>query len=1702
MSSPTNDEELEAIAVAVASTADIEFNDSSDASSSTEKKTPLIRLTRMKGNNTRGCFGKSNNSNKRKKPTLNHLMVFNKRLEEARYEVDVDPYRGICAKTQAEMDASPWLKSCGNPDNEPVGINEENAEALETVRFTSISTCPTLLRWTIEAQKKAAMKNKRKRKGPKPEETVIVGVRPDDSSFVCECDSNPFCLVTLGGVMNDILLEKAKTLQQAKFCTPDNDDDNDSDVMETDECRPAVTFRSNTQALLDSTRKSVWIDANQVKLYLKPLLDGIMPLSDAVEMIRSSQRALVFDNPVNIPSRVRQRDGSIRFAVPPGISNLGATCYLNTQLQCLAQNLVFTKGIFRWQSPNCDDRMNNVISLFQELLARMREGAQNTCSALEWTTALGLDHGEQQDPNEFSRLLFARMSESFQAQALSNAPRVEDGESNLATLLSDLFQGAILYETKCLKCGTISSRREEFEDINLPIEKRPKEKRKSISSFFTRNKEFDTDLQYCLERYCEEEHMDGDNQYFCSVCNEKQNATRRTLFERLPPCLNIQLCRYVYDRNKGEKKKLSDKVRLPTEIRVEAIHNGTTQQHRYLLCAVMRHKGTTAYSGHYVAEAMDWPSGQWFEFNDETVTRLELGPNCSYNPNAPKDNSTDDEQKESAKKQNGSNEAYNMYYVEENFLAQSIYDHFRETSPSLLATTVSPSVLGGVRLDRSEHYSKLTKMCTDDKHMCEQLENRRSALRILFQEYHTVSSCDEQSVLVDSQKLCEYIACKPVQSDADFFDSGCGLLLRTDECAHQLLHPRDACRGKLIPASLFDRLVILIDNELNTLGDNERCINTLAARNLACQECAEVYVIELASKLESLEQQGDLLSAFDCIDLGLSDDADSLHSATKKRFLYAVSNTFLRQFRAHMQRLRKAVGDSKLNTIDALDPSTIAFELKQTSDNSSPVDKSEHSEFQRDSLVNGSVICRHGNLNTNKTTSVDFVSFETWSKIVTLFPAAECLKIDQDYVQIPSGIASLEAVCADCRDQSDAERQAKQRLKEIMKFLKKGIEEALVIYTSDPDQITRLDADETYVIMFKSDLTNWKRFAVTVQRCEPKADESLEQFAKRLLSPQSASWTPQSLLECHQPDKERVELVFSLFRPILCEQHGSPLYDALFKENLLNGDLQLRSDLVLFTEQDYQVFLSYVVAMTYALMANDCLEDRDANLDMHDAGEFIKRMKLSHSIHPVLRPRSELQSDVSASRSAVSLAEDISAKACCDDDCASAFRNWIFLDDAATAHKLSETKVSIMQDGMGTAKDDPIILDSDGEHKKGTSRSFTLRVFEAASRSGKGDIVSAVEQCMAWSSETPDNELLRRSTRKRKTRYPIGVITDEDTVQTSLGNNVAALRLCLMERCSNGSIYELNHTVALIFRHPPTTSPVAVDTEDCGDLSTSTTLSGRTELLFLPFDQNVMTLLELCESKLEADVVNNPAFDPSDYIALLRVSDVDESFSDIDKEALMDLLIDTSNAATKSNSATKSKSRNRAAERGFSGTLLSSALSGNTSSEKAESQEVATEIETEHAKDVANSCRKRPQETIDVDGGLELYIPNKRPQQAVEEQEKREMDVVRCSSVLDDIFSSPRNSDDESMTGLESPVLPTMTNTLIGNSAHNVEPTTGSALGQALLDLLRQNPDVTDERVALTSAMWTVREGNPQGEVEATNLLDTAYSKYLESTIQ
>jgi ubiquitin C-terminal hydrolase len=231
-------------------------------------------------------------------------------------------------------------------------------------------------------------------------------------------------------------------------------------------------------------------------------------------------------------------------------------------------------------------------------------------------------------------------------------------ELKLDKLLPSIYWGKFIISIQCSECSYSSERTEDFKFLPIPIVDCDDDSRKSRAAGVSN----DVDVQQLLDSSLHPEPMDGDNQYFCSGCQRKCDAMRYQNFEVLPPVLNLQLNRYVFDMESFSKQKCTTKVLLPHTLKVPL-----KETHQiYVLVAVQNHLGNSAHGGHYVANAMDWSTGVWFEFNDEDVEVLD-GPLSGFHPDQ-----TDISSDDSNRKISGSADAYNLLYVEKNYLSKSV----------------------------------------------------------------------------------------------------------------------------------------------------------------------------------------------------------------------------------------------------------------------------------------------------------------------------------------------------------------------------------------------------------------------------------------------------------------------------------------------------------------------------------------------------------------------------------------------------------------------------------------------------------------------------------------------------------------------------------------------------------------------------------------------------------------------------------------------------------------------------------------------------------------------------------------------------------------------------------------------------------------------------------------------------------------------
>ena len=361
-----------------------------------------------------------------------------------------------------------------------------------------------------------------------------------------------------------------------------------------------------------------------------------------------------------------------------GLSNQGATCYMNSLLQTLYMTPEFRREIYRWEYEEKLGNPETCIPLQLQILFVRLQTSQSYCIE---TTALTKSFGwtqaesfQQHDVQEFCRVLFEAIEKSTK-------------ETNSAKFIQDLYEGIYEDYVKCSSCNTESIREDKFLDLSLTI----KNQHERI---------YNDSVEKALTGFVRPEYLTEANQYFCETCKSKKDAQKGLKFKKLPYILVLQLKRFDYDYHTNKRIKINDKVSFEEIMNLNYLLNNsptTTQMdldespketipffdinlsrcnfhykevskkeylqtpsgkqnlpmdmhakkkykekkflkkqeertqkieeylkqgpYVYELYSIMIHSGS-AWGGHYYAYIKSFESGKWFSFNDANVAEI------------------------------------------------------------------------------------------------------------------------------------------------------------------------------------------------------------------------------------------------------------------------------------------------------------------------------------------------------------------------------------------------------------------------------------------------------------------------------------------------------------------------------------------------------------------------------------------------------------------------------------------------------------------------------------------------------------------------------------------------------------------------------------------------------------------------------------------------------------------------------------------------------------------------------------------------------------------------------------------------------------------------------------------------------------------------------------------------------------------------
>ncbi|KAH3671658.1 hypothetical protein OGAPHI_000363 [Ogataea philodendri] len=288
-----------------------------------------------------------------------------------------------------------------------------------------------------------------------------------------------------------------------------------------------------------------------------------------------------------------------------GITNQGATCYLNSLLQSYYFTKIFRKKVY--QIPT-QDEISFGYNSFQQYLEQPKsvslslqrifyslQTSNKPVDTLELTHSFGWNTADaftQHDVQELNRILMDRLESKMK-------------NTEIEGCLNDIFVGKMKSFIRCINVDYESSRTEDFWDIQLNVKNM-----KNIKESF--------------DNYVELELLNGDNKYDASGFG-LQDAEKGVVFEAFPSVLHLQLKRFEYDFEYDQLVKVNDRYEYFDSLDLKPYLDKDTEAYNenweYELQGVLVHQGDVSV-GHYYAMIKPTTKDEWFRFEDDRVWRV------------------------------------------------------------------------------------------------------------------------------------------------------------------------------------------------------------------------------------------------------------------------------------------------------------------------------------------------------------------------------------------------------------------------------------------------------------------------------------------------------------------------------------------------------------------------------------------------------------------------------------------------------------------------------------------------------------------------------------------------------------------------------------------------------------------------------------------------------------------------------------------------------------------------------------------------------------------------------------------------------------------------------------------------------------------------------------------------------------------------
>ena len=314
-----------------------------------------------------------------------------------------------------------------------------------------------------------------------------------------------------------------------------------------------------------------------------------------------------------------------------GLVNVGATCYMNATLQCMAhiQRLTYSllkpKNIEKissnkskyklsyeyievlknlWKKKNIKyyspDNFKNVISEMNPLFAGIQANdSKDLVLFLMETLHNELNTPVKKDISNQSNQIVNQNDYETTFKLFSNF-----FTNNYRSIISDIFYGMYNSIMTCLNCNYVTHNVQCFNILIFPLEEVRKFKGK------IENK---VKIIECFEYYQKVDNMFGENKIYCNHCKSHSNSCNTSKLIISPNILVINL-------NRGKGLEFNIKIDLDEYLDIKKFVYYEKSPSYYELIGIVTHFGSSDMSGHFIAFCKSFIDQNWYKYNDSEVS--------------------------------------------------------------------------------------------------------------------------------------------------------------------------------------------------------------------------------------------------------------------------------------------------------------------------------------------------------------------------------------------------------------------------------------------------------------------------------------------------------------------------------------------------------------------------------------------------------------------------------------------------------------------------------------------------------------------------------------------------------------------------------------------------------------------------------------------------------------------------------------------------------------------------------------------------------------------------------------------------------------------------------------------------------------------------------------------------------------------------